>query len=146
MNVITRNWRGLLVVTLGVATLLSTHYLLHSCADTGVFLTTMKGASVPMRCSWTERAVQGVGGLVALLGVLMVWLRESTRGLSLAVAASGLLMFLTPIWLIPTCDSPMMNCNLSLKPGAMLLGALITIAGLASAISVRRFGEAGRTA
>jgi len=146
VNVIMRNWRGLLVVALGVATLLSSHYLLHSCADTGVFMTTMKGASVPMRCSWTERAVQGIGGLAALLGVLMIWLRESTRGLSLAVAASGLLMFLTPIWLIPTCDSPMMNCNMSLKPGAMLLGALIAIAGLAAAVPVRSFEGEGRTA
>ncbi len=150
MSFITRNWRGLALVVLGIGTVLAAHYFLNSCADAGKMMTTSMGSQVPMRCSWTERGIQGMGALVALMGlILMVW-PESWRGISLSAAGAGLLMVITPLWLIPTCDNQMMTCNLSLKPGAVVLGAVIAIAGLLGSIRLRQYesgaGGVGRTA
>lgn len=130
-----RSGRGLVILVLGVGAILSAHYLLHSCADGGRFLTTASGAQIAMRCSWTERAVQGVGGLTAVIGLLMIWWHQAARGLALAASATGVLMMIIPVWLIPTCGTPTMICNLSLKPGAILMGGVVTLVG--AALSLR---------
>ena len=139
MNWLTKNWRGLLVLALGLTVLGLTHFVLHSCADVGHLMKTSMGTEVPMRCSWTERAVQGMGGLVAVFGLLMLFLPRLAQGLSLAAGFTGVLMFATPLWLIPTCADPMMTCNMSLKPGSLLLGALVTVAGFAGTLTIRTF-------
>lgn len=146
MDFVKRNWRGLTVLALGLITLPIAHYLLDSCGDAGKMLATAQGAQIPMRCSWTERAVQGIGGLVSVLGLIMIWTRDSVRGLSLATAASGILMIITPIWLIPTCSSAMMVCNLSLKPGTLLLGGLITLVGIGLSLKSPQFEKRERMA
>ena len=144
MTYLQRNWRGLLAIVLGLVTVLGAHYMLDVCADAGKAINTAQGMQVPMRCSWTERAVEGTGGLIALIGLIMTFSRESVRGLSLAVSGAGLLMLITPIWLIPTCDMASMTCNLSFKPGTMLLGGLIAIAGLVMSIRLPAYAQSRR--
>ena len=139
MNWVTKNWRGLLVLALGLVVLGATHYVLNSCEDVGRLMKTSMGTEVPMRCSWTERAVEGMGGLVAGFGLFMLLAPGFARALSLAAGFTGVLMFVTPIWLIPTCADAMMTCNLSLKPGTLLLAALITVVGLAGSLRIRTF-------
>lgn len=143
MNALIRNWRPLLFIALGLTTIFGAHFFLDTCADAGHFMTTAKGMQVHMGCTWTERGVMGVGGLVAFMGLVLLFAREAARGLSLAVAGAGVLMILIPVWLIPTCASPMMVCNLSLKPGSLLLGGVVTLAGLISAFQLRRLDAAG---
>jgi hypothetical protein len=138
MNFFARNWRGLLAMALGVATVVATTFFLHACADEGHFAKLANGMEMHMGCTWTERAVTGIGGLVAVVGILMIVMREAVRALSLTTLAAGALMIITPIWLIPTCKNPTMPCNLSLKPGTLLLGGLIVLAGLAGALKFTR--------
>lgn len=141
MRRFTRNWRGVLFLTLGVAVVLAAHFVLDVCGDAGHMLETAKGTQVAMRCSWSERAIEGIGGLVAIMGVIMLFAPKAARTLSLATAFAGLLMLLVPIWLIPTCMSPTMVCNLSFRPGAILLSSLVVLAGLVGVLNLNRMGE-----
>lgn len=143
MSVLSRNWRPILFIVLGLTTVFSAHYFLDTCADAGHFMTTAKGMQVHMGCTWTERAVMGVGGLVAFMGLVMLFAREAVRGLSMAIAGAGLLMILIPVWLIPTCASPTMVCNLSLKPGSLLLGGIVLLMGLIASLQLRRLDSSG---
>jgi len=144
MSFISKNWRGLTFLTLGIATVLAGLFLLENCADAGHFVTNANGMKMHMGCTWTERAVLGLGGLTAFMGLVMLFMRESARALSLAAAAGGALMIATPLWLIPTCANPMMTCNLSLKPGVLTLGGLIMVAGLAGVVQFVRAGAVPR--
>jgi uncharacterized membrane protein len=126
------------VLVLGVGSVLVTHFVLKDCADVGHMMKTASGMSAPMRCFYTERAVDVVGGLVAVMGLVMLWQREASRAVSAAAAAAGLVLIAIPLWLLPTCPDGMMECNLSLKPGVIMLGVVITVVGLAAAVQSRR--------
>lgn len=143
MNMFSRNWRPILFMVLGLTTIFSAHFFLDTCADAGHFMTTAKGMKVHMGCTWTERAVMGVGGLVAFMGLVMLIAREAVRGLSMAIAGAGILMILIPVWLIPTCANPTMTCNLSLKPGSLLLGGIVTLMGLVASLRLRQLDSPG---
>lgn len=140
MTFLTNHWRGLTAILLGLGTVLGAHFFLDTCADAGHLINMMGGKTMHMGCTWTERAVMGVGGLVAVMGLIMIWMREAGRALSLAVAAAGILMIAIPLWLIPTCANATMVCNLSLKPGSLVLGGLVFFTGLAGAVKLARFG------
>ncbi|HLN61195.1 MAG TPA: DUF4418 family protein [Symbiobacteriaceae bacterium] len=144
MKFLNNNWRGLTVFALGVATVLVTIFFLDSCADAGHFVKTANGMDMHMGCTWTQRAVIGLGGLTAVFGLIMMAMKEAARGLSLAAFATGALVIATPLWLIPTCKNAMMTCNLSLKPGALVLGGLILVAGLAGGLRFARGEGAGQ--
>nr|WP_280953610.1 DUF4418 family protein [Symbiobacterium terraclitae] len=117
-------------IVLGGGAVLASHYLLHTCGDAGHMVQTAGGGMMPMRCHWSERAFQGVGALVALIGLFAYVFPDSVRGLSLAVAGAGVLMINIPVWLVPTCAMQGMVCNLSFKPGALLIGGITVLAGL----------------
>lgn len=146
MKFLSGNWRGLAILALGVVTVLAAVFFLDACADAGKFITTSNGGQVHMGCTWTKRAVIGVGGLTAVIGLIMIWMKESARALSLAAGAAGLLMLAIPLWLIPTCKNAMMPCNMSLKPGALLLGGLVAVVGLVGAIKLARMATVGKAA
>lgn len=146
MRFLTENWRGLTVLGLGVATILAGIFVLDSCADAGHFVKSASGMDMHMACTWTERAVLGIGGLVAAMGLVMLFYREASRAISLIAGAGGALMIATPLWLIPTCKNAMMTCNHSLKIGALILGAVIAVVGLIGAIRVTRASGAGFSA
>lgn len=140
MRSLSNHWRGLTAVVLGLGTVLGAHFFLDTCADAGHLISMMGGKTMHMGCTWTERAIIGVGGLVAVMGLIMIWMREAARALSLAVAAAGILMIVIPVWLIPTCANATMVCNLSLKPGALALGGTVFLAGVAGAVKLARLG------
>ncbi|MFZ5824513.1 MAG: DUF4418 family protein [Bacillota bacterium] len=143
MSALSRNWRPLLFIVLGLTTVFGAHFFLDTCAEAGHFMTTAKGMKVHMGCTWTERAVMGVGGLVALMGLIGLFVKEAVRGLSMAIAGAGILMILIPVWLIPTCANPAMTCNLSLKPGSLLLGGIVTLVGLVASLRLQRLDSSG---
>jgi len=107
---------------------------------------TAAGTEIAMRCTWTRAGVVGIGGLVALIGLIMTFARQAARAMSLVAAGAGGLIIATPLWLIPTCTNPMMICNMSFKPGALVLGGLITVVGLIGSLSFSRSGRAAMVA
>ena len=143
MSLPARKWRGLLVLLLGLVTVIAAQFFLEVCGDAGHMLETAKGTLVPMRCHWSEQGLNGIGGLVAGIGVVMLLARdEAQRALSAVAALAGLLMILLPLWILPTCTMPSMVCNLSYKPGAILLGALVVLAGLLGMVRWKRVSQA----
>jgi hypothetical protein len=144
MTFFTNNWRGLTMFVLGSATVLLALFVFDSCGDTGKMIATASGGQAHMACHWTERAVIGLGGLTAVLGLIMLMFKDAAQGLSLGAFATGALMLATPIWLIPTCKMATMICNLSLKPGALVMAGLIAVAGLVGAIRSKRADGANR--
>lgn len=143
MKFLTNNWRGLAIFGMGVATVVLALTVLHVCGDEGHMVKTAAGTEIAMRCTWTRMGVVGIGGLVALMGLVMMFVRQAANALSFVAAGAGALIIATPLWLIPTCASAMMVCNHSFKPGALILGGLISVVGLAGAV---RFTRGERTA
>lgn len=137
MAILTQRWRGLLIFLLGTAIVVGTLFM-DTCADAGHYMTTASGAQAHMKCTWTERAILGVGGLVMVMGIIMLAAHPVARYLSMPSAAAGILVLAIPLWLIPTCGNPSMPCNMSLKPGSLLLGGLLTLGGLVGAVQFRR--------
>lgn len=141
MKSLSEHWRGLSVFLLGAVTVVLAATVLHVCADEGKFMQTASGMDVHMACTWTRRAVIGVGGLVAMIGLIMLFTREAARALSLVAAAGGALIIALPLWLIPTCAKAMMECNQSFKPGVLLLGGVIAVVGFAGSLTFTRSGR-----
>ncbi|HWI53430.1 MAG TPA: DUF4418 family protein [Symbiobacteriaceae bacterium] len=138
MKSLSENWRGLSVFLLGALTVALALTVLHVCGDEGHMVKTATGTEIAMRCTWTRMAVVGTGGLVALVGLIMLFAREAARALSLVATVGGALIIATPLWLIPTCASAMMVCNQSFKPGALVLGGLIAVVGIAGSLTFTR--------
>jgi hypothetical protein len=126
------------VFGLGALTLVLAATVLHVCADEGHFMTMQNGMQANMACTWTKRAVMGIGGLVAIAGLLMMWWHQAEQALSLLALSAGALIIAMPLWIIPTCANPMMTCNMVFKPGALVLGGLIALMGAVGAIKFAR--------
>ncbi|MFZ5912302.1 MAG: DUF4418 family protein [Chloroflexota bacterium] len=92
----------------------------------------VNGKQVPMRCHWTARAEMLLGVLVMAVGLMIAFLKspEARQRLHHQVALLGAAIILTPIFIIPTCASPDMPCNVGTKPALIILGALVLITGL----------------
>ena len=85
--------------------------------------------SMLMKCHWTSKAELGVGGSIALNGLLMVCINQKKvhLGLTLAVFPLGILTILVPTALIGVCDSERMQCRMLTYPMLCLLGGLLII-------------------
>ncbi|HYF80245.1 MAG TPA: DUF4418 family protein [Symbiobacteriaceae bacterium] len=137
MEFLTKNWRGLAALGLGLLTVVLASTL-HVCADEGNFVKTASGMNMHMACTWTQRAVMGFGGVVALTGLIMTFAGAAARAMSLLSGLTGALIIATPLWLVPTCKNAMMTCNEVFKPAVLILGGLILVVGLAGSIASAR--------
>lgn len=140
MQFLQKHWLALVTVVIGLVLVFGPHNLFHNCADAGVTVKTAMGMAMPMRCTWSVRAEQGVGALAILLGAVMMMggFRTALRPLSWMALGLGLLTILNPLYIVPTCPDPKMICNLSVRPWLLLLGGLLTVAGLAGTLLTGR--------
>ena len=91
------------------------------------------GKQVPMRCHWTARAEMLLGVLILGVGLMIAFLKspEERQRLHHQVAILGAATVLTPLFIIPTCASPDMACNIATKPALIILGGIVLLVGLA---------------
>lgn len=78
-----------------------------------------------MACYYTGRAALGIGLVIAVLGIVALFVKENVRiGLSIAVIVNSLLMIVVPTFLIGVCKSPMMHCASVTRPTLIVLSVL----------------------
>lgn len=81
-----------------------------------------------MACYYTGRAALGIGVVIAILGVVALFVSEKVRvGLSIAVIVNALLMIAVTTYLIGVCNSPMMHCASSTRPTLIVLSVLAAV-------------------
>lgn len=82
----------------------------------------------PMACYYTGRAAIGIGVVIAVLGIIALFVKEQIRaGLSIAVIVNALLMLSVTTFLIGVCKSPMMHCASVMRPTLIVFSVLALV-------------------
>ena len=82
----------------------------------------------PMACYYTSRVAIGIGVVIAILGIIALFVKERVRaGLNIAVIANSLFMIATTTFLIGVCKSPMMHCASVMHPTLIVLSVLALV-------------------
>jgi len=118
---------GLVLVVIAVVA--ATVPAFNNCSADGALLTLTSGKQVPMKCYWTAQASIATALPLGLLGLALAFSRrkETRRALAVVAAGLGVTILLLPTYLIGTCASYEMICNLVLKPTMLGLGALTIV-------------------
>ncbi|MBI5029953.1 MAG: DUF4418 family protein [Chloroflexi bacterium] len=114
--------------------------LFTDCESQARSLTLQDGRSVPMKCHWTAIAEVGVGAMLGLTGLLMLFSqrKETDRSLSVMGIAAGALAILFPTVLIGVCANATMLCNMVMRPTLVALGTLAILASAVILFNTRR--------
>lgn len=81
-----------------------------------------------MACYYTGRSALGIGIVIAVLGIVALFVKENVRiGLSIAVIVNSLLMIAVPTFLIGVCKSSMMHCASVTRPTLIVLSVLALV-------------------
>ena len=128
---------GVAMILLAVA--LAIAPIFTDCESHGKMLTTADGRSVSMKCHWA--GVAGVAAAIplALAGIYALRSRrkETLRFAGIVGAASGAMAILLPTLLIGVCASPMMICNILMRPILLAAGILAIVASIALFVTAR---------
>ena len=89
-------------------------------------------------CHWAARALAGIGGLLAALSVLALFLKKERAGLYLSIMPMVLLGILTPGTLIDLCGMATMRCRALMKPASTILLSLALSAALVGWLMSRK--------
>jgi hypothetical protein len=123
---------GFVLVALAiVAAVVPTSY---NCSSDGKMLTLESGKQVPMKCYWTAQASIAAAIPLFAVGLLLGFARrrETARALAIVAAALGGVIVLLPTYLIGTCVTFDMICNLVEKPAMLAVGILTVVAAAAA--------------
>ena len=109
------------------------------CESHGKMLTTADGRSISMKCHWAGAAEVAAAIPLALAGLYALRSRrkETLRFAGIVGAASGAMAILLPTLLIGVCASPMMICNLLMRPILLASGILAIVASIALFVTAR---------
>lgn len=111
-----------------------------NCSAQGLFIQTMDGRQIDMKCFWTSRASIAVGIPLAIVGILVVVskAKESRRLLGIIGAVLSIAVVALPTELIGVCKMDKLCLNV-MKPSLILLG----VVGLALSAAVVAFAGRG---
>jgi hypothetical protein len=118
--------------------------LFSDCASQGRAIELPNGRTIPMKCHWTGRAEVAVAIPLAVVGLLIITLRqrETLRALSALGVTLGAMAMLLPTSLIGVCMSADMVCNMLMKPALLFAGALTVATGVVGLLFLRGQGPA----
>ena len=124
-NAFTRWISGALFAALGLLIAIGPQTIFKPCA--GLLELLPGNRFVPMKCHWSGIAEIGIGGVIAILGLLLLFFSQAQIrfGMSLAQAALGITAVLIPTRLIGTCAAPTMRCNILMRPMLLAAGCLV---------------------
>jgi hypothetical protein len=97
------------------------------------------GKTIPMKCHWTRQAEVAVALPLVVVGILMLFSRRRStlRILSVVALALGISAILVPAYLIGTCASAEMICNLLMKPVLLFAGIVIVVTSVVALVYLR---------
>ncbi|PJM73028.1 hypothetical protein CS006_07215 [Bifidobacterium primatium] len=105
-------------IVFGVLIAIAPHTFAHVC----------KVTEMAMKCHWTAQAEIGVGAMIAVLGLIALFVEPKIRvGLSIAVILAGVLAIAVPTVLIGVCPGAMMHCHMVARPTLIVLGVLTIV-------------------
>ena len=107
----------------------------------GGTIETAAGGSVPMKCHWAFRAVAGQALVVAVLSLVALCFKASSRrrALALSIILVDLLILAVLYFLIGVCGSSAMACV-----GNRTLVAILTVADIAVILVAAAVAGAGK--
>jgi preprotein translocase subunit SecY len=107
---------GIITIIIGLVTAIGPLTIFSVCGP-------MENGSF-MKCHWTARAELGIGILIVLLGVALVFLtaKQIRIGISTGIALFAILEILIPNKLIGVCGGEHMQCHALTLPTLTLLG------------------------
>lgn len=111
---------GFLMLILGGLLTLAVLFYLPHCHKDG------------MQCGWMIRAVALIGFEVAVLGLILQFVKNSAVALGLQWAnfLNGLVVIALSTVVIGPCASPMMHCHTETQPVVVIWGAIISLVAL----------------
>ena len=120
---------GILFVFGGVLLAAFPYVLLPVCSGG---MTMASGASVPMKCFWTARAVLGTGLFITFGGVVYCFCHNPgvRLGIAAMIAGAAVLAVAFPTILIGICPTETMPCHMGTLPALILTGAVLFLAAL----------------
>ena len=109
------------------------------CMAQGRTIELPNGKSLPMKCHWTRQAEVAVALPLLVVGVLMLLTRRrgTLRILAAVALALGISAILVPAYLIGTCASAEMICNLLMKPILLFSGIVIVATSVVALVYLR---------
>lgn len=125
---------SILMMILGLLVIFVPTFILPVCPPTEVISQSADGhnhsvAFKFMKCYWTAKAEIGVGGVIAVLGLVMLLAKSSLvrLGISMSLACIAVLVAAIPTILIGVCPGELMPCNIGTLPALLLLAGTIFI-------------------
>lgn len=125
-----KNIAALLISILGVVMLLIPHFVAPVCPIHDGHI---------MKCHWMGQAVMGLGGVIAVLGILMLLVKDKKMAAAFSISAalvSGLAIAVSS-HLIGGCSHHHMSCQMHTIPAVSIVGGILFVLGLGYAIYER---------
>jgi len=110
---------AIVIVVLGLLFFFTPSHIAHVCGT--------KPDGSFMKCHWMGEAVKMLGALIAVMGVLFALLKKYAKGLALACILVAGCQVCLQFFVIGTCKTPTMPCNVYTKPTIILLSLLLAI-------------------
>lgn len=120
---------GVVTALIGILVIVVPKYILPVCEYQGKLMETKMGMSIPMKCSWTAQSELGIGLVIIVAALALIFSRqvETRKMVSVILVALGIVVILLPTTLIGVCPNPMMLCHAGALPALELLGGLLII-------------------
>lgn len=113
---------ALLIILIGVLLFFTPFNLAHVCGP--------KADGGCMKCHWMGEAVRMLGGLITILGLTFALSKKMASGIAVSVACVGLCEIFLQFFVIGTCKTATMSCNVYTRPTVILLSVTLMVVSL----------------
>lgn len=119
MNFFKKYIFGILIIVIGLFILFAPFGFAHVCPprDDGSF----------MKCHWMGHAVQMMGCFITALGIVFCIFNKTRAGIAAANIGAGACVLSLVSFVIGTCKTATMSCNVYTKPVLILLAGFFII-------------------
>ena len=100
----------------------------------GKMLELVSGKQVPMKCHWAGQAAMAVCAIILAIAVIALLTKKEFKGLMLANAVAGVVLFLIFTSIIGVCASQEMRCQITRLWG-MGCAAVVVVTSLINLLS-----------